>query len=61
MSIRILIADDHTMFADMLQVTLVNQRERHAVVGIAGDGETALALTVWQRHDVLLLDYDMPE
>jgi hypothetical protein len=38
MSIRILIADDHTMFADMLQATLVNQRERYAVVGIAGDG-----------------------
>ena len=37
MSIRILIADDHAMFADMLQDTLVNQRERYAVVGIAGD------------------------
>src|SRR4029450_7287229 len=61
MSIRILIADDHTMFADMLQATLVNQRERYAVVGIAGDGETALALTLSQRPDLLLLDYDMPK
>jgi DNA-binding NarL/FixJ family response regulator len=61
MSIRILIADDHTMFADMLQDTLVNQRERYAVVGIAGDGETALALTLSQRPDLLLLDYEMPK
>ena len=61
MSIRILIADDHTMFADMLQDTLVNQRERYAVVGIAGDGDTALALTLSQRPDLLLLDYEMPK
>jgi DNA-binding NarL/FixJ family response regulator len=61
MSIRILIADAHAMFADMLQVTLVNQRERHEVVGIAGDGDTALALTLSQRPDLLLLDYKTPQ
>lgn len=61
MSIRILIAADHAMFADMLQDTLVNQRERHEVVGIAGDGDTALALTLWQRPDLLLLDYETPQ
>jgi DNA-binding NarL/FixJ family response regulator len=49
------------MFADMLQDTLVNQRERHEVVGIAGDGDTALALTLTQRPDLLLLDYKTPK
>src|SRR4249919_1944811 len=61
MSIRILIADDHIMFTDMLQYTLANQQERYDVVGIASDGETALALTVSHRPDLLLLDCEMPK
>jgi len=61
MSIRILIADDHLMFSDMLQYTLTNQQEQYTVVGIASDGETALALTLSQRPDLLLLDYEMPK
>jgi DNA-binding NarL/FixJ family response regulator len=61
MSIRILIADDHIMFADMLQYTLTNQQEQYAVVGVASDGETALGLTLSLRPDLLLLDYEMPK
>lgn len=61
MSIRILIADDHIMFADMLQYTLANQQEQYTVVGIASDGETALELTLSHRPDLLLLDYEMPK
>jgi DNA-binding NarL/FixJ family response regulator len=61
MSIRILIADDHLMFADMLQCTLNYQRERYTVVGIASDGATALDLTLSQRPDLLILDYEMPK
>ena len=61
MSIRILIADDHLMFADMLQYTLTSQQERYTVVGIASDGETALGLTLSHRPDLLLLDYEMPK
>jgi DNA-binding NarL/FixJ family response regulator len=61
MSIRILIADDHIMFTDLLQYTLANQPEQYTVVRVAGDGETALALTLSQRPDLLLLDYEMPQ
>src|SRR4029450_7955511 len=61
MSIRILIADDHIMFTDMLQYTLANQPEQYTVVGVASDGETALELTLSQRPDLLLLDYEMPK
>ncbi len=61
MSIRILIADDHIMFTDMLQYTLANQSEQYTVVGVASDGETALGLTLSQRPDLLLLDYEMPK
>jgi DNA-binding NarL/FixJ family response regulator len=61
MSIRILIADDHIMFADMLQYTLDHQQERYTVVGTANNGETALDLTLSHRPDLLLLDYQMPK
>ena len=61
MSIRILIADDHIMFTDMLQHTLATQPEQYTVVGVASDGETALELTLSQRPDLLLLDYEMPK
>ena len=61
MSIRILIADDHIMFTDMLQYTLASQPEQYTVVGVASDGETALELTLSQRPDLLLLDYEMPK
>ncbi|MGE0822036.1 MAG: response regulator transcription factor [Candidatus Binatia bacterium] len=61
MPIRILIADDHIMFADMLQTTLANQQGRYAVVGVASDGEMTLALTASLHPDLLLLDYEMPK
>ena len=61
MSIRILIADDHIMFADMLQYTLAHQQEGYDVVGIANDGETALELTLSHRPNLLLLDSEMPK
>jgi DNA-binding NarL/FixJ family response regulator len=61
MSIRVLIADDHIMFTDMLQYTLATQPGQYTVVGVASDGEMALELTLSQRPDLLLLDYEMPK
>ncbi len=61
MSIRILIADNHIMFADMLQYTLSHQPAQYTVVGIASDGEAVLKLTLSQRPDLLLLDDEMPK
>jgi len=60
MPIRILLADDHIMFRDMLQEMLRHQGESYAIVGEAADGAETLALLTRHRPDLLLLDYQMP-
>jgi two-component system, NarL family, nitrate/nitrite response regulator NarL len=57
--IRIVIADDHTIFRDGLKTLLAGQGELH-VVGEACDGEEALKLVEKLHPDILLLDMSMP-
>jgi DNA-binding NarL/FixJ family response regulator len=57
--IRILIADDHTIFRDGLRRLLESESE-FQVVGEAADGAEALQLVQQLKPDVLLLDLAMP-
>jgi DNA-binding NarL/FixJ family response regulator len=57
--IRVLVADDHAMFREMLKIALPRAGEVE-VVGEAGDGQE-LANMLYRVHpDVVLLDYKMP-
>jgi NarL family two-component system response regulator LiaR len=57
--IRVLIADDHRMFAEALQAIL-GTNERLEVTGQAADGAEAVRLALEQRPDVILMDIAMP-
>jgi two-component system nitrate/nitrite response regulator NarL len=58
--IRILIADDHTIFRDGLKTLLAGKPELQ-VVAEACDGNEALKLIEKLRPDILLLDMSMPK
>lgn len=57
--LRLVVADDHTLLRRTL-ISYIAERDDMVVVGEAGDGETALNLTLDQRPNVLLLDLNMP-
>jgi DNA-binding NarL/FixJ family response regulator len=59
-TIRILIADDHTLFRDGLRALLASIPDIE-VVGEAASGEEALRLTVEHQPDVILMDIQMPD
>src|SRR5438094_6511360 len=58
-SIRVLIADDHRLFLD--GITGLLKRRGFAVVGVAADGEEAVAAARATQPDVALLDVAMPK
>jgi len=57
--VRIVLADDHQMFRDAVR-HLLEAEPDFVVVGEAGDGEEAVALTLQHEPDILLLDVAMP-
>jgi DNA-binding NarL/FixJ family response regulator len=58
-TVRVLIADDHKLFAASLMTVLVED-ERVEVVGIAENGAQALELVTKLEPDVILMDIRMP-
>ena len=57
--IRVLIADDHRLFAEALEAILTTD-ERIEVVGQAGDGGEAVDMALQLVPDVVLMDISMP-
>jgi DNA-binding NarL/FixJ family response regulator len=57
--VRVLIADDHRLFAEAIEAILTTDA-RIAVVGRAANGEEAVALARDGRPDVVLMDIAMP-
>jgi DNA-binding NarL/FixJ family response regulator len=57
--VRVLIADDHRLFAEALEAIL-GADDRIEVVGQAGDGAEAVELARKLEPDVVLMDVSMP-
>jgi DNA-binding NarL/FixJ family response regulator len=57
--IRVLLADDHALVLEGLR-SLIDAERDLEVVGVASDGEAALAAVHALRPDVLVLDLQMP-
>jgi DNA-binding NarL/FixJ family response regulator len=58
-AVRLLIADDHRLFAEAL-MSVLSEDERVEVVGIAGNGQEAVDLAAELQPDVILMDLRMP-
>ena len=58
-AVTVLIADDHRLFAEALEVILAAE-ERIDVVGHARDGREAVELWQERRPDLTLMDIAMP-
>jgi DNA-binding NarL/FixJ family response regulator len=57
--IRVLIADDHLLFAEALS-TLLDRNDRIAVVGSAATGPDAIDQALMLQADVVVMDVAMP-
>jgi len=57
--LRVLIADDHRLFAESLRALLCED-ERVEVVGIAETGDEAVRLATRLLPDIVLMDFSMP-
>jgi DNA-binding NarL/FixJ family response regulator len=57
--LRVVVADDHPVFRDGLQVTLDDEPDITVVAAVA-DGEAAVAETLRHGADVVLMDLRMP-
>jgi DNA-binding NarL/FixJ family response regulator len=60
MPIKIVVADDHSMFREMLLHILTYRGDKCVVMAEAADGGDALQLVGRYAPDILLLDYKMP-
>jgi DNA-binding NarL/FixJ family response regulator len=58
-SVKVLIADDHRLFAEALRAIL-SADERIEVVGLAASGDDAVAQAGNLEPDVVLMDISMP-
>jgi DNA-binding NarL/FixJ family response regulator len=58
-ALRILIADDHKLFAESLMNAL-GEDDRIDVIGIAANGQQAVETALELRPDVILMDLMMP-
>ena len=58
MTIRLLLADDHTMVRQSMRRSM--EAEGFAILGEAGDGDEAVRLTEQLSPDVVLMDVSMP-
>jgi DNA-binding NarL/FixJ family response regulator len=58
-SVRVLIVDDHRLFAEALEAILTAD-PRIDVVGRAFSGDEAVRITAARRPDVVLMDISMP-
>lgn len=58
-AVRVVIADDHRLFAEALEAILSGD-DRIAVVGLAANGREAVDLSAELEPDVVLLDISMP-
>ncbi|MFE6763920.1 response regulator [Streptomyces sp. NPDC057689] len=58
-SVRILVADDHTLLREAL-CDLLRSEPGFEIVAQAGNGEDAIRLAAAHRPDVVLLDIEMP-
>jgi DNA-binding NarL/FixJ family response regulator len=57
--VRVLLADDHRLFAESL-MSVLSEDDRIDVVGIAGTGREAVNLARELEPDVILMDLKMP-
>jgi DNA-binding NarL/FixJ family response regulator len=57
--VRVLVVDDHALFAEALMLTLAIE-DRIEVVGCASNGAEAVSLAEALRPDVVLMDVHMP-
>src|SRR5687768_12821978 len=58
--IKVIIADDHKIFAEGLTL-LLEQEEGISIVGSVSHGKSLLGVLANQEADVVLLDINMPE
>jgi len=57
--LRVLIADDHPLFAESL-TSILSADDRFEVIGCASNGEEAVELAASLAPDVILMDLEMP-
>jgi DNA-binding NarL/FixJ family response regulator len=60
MPTKIILADDHLMFREMLLHILTFRGDKYIILAEAADGGDTLALVSRYLPDILLLDYKMP-
>lgn len=58
-SIRVLVADDHRIFAEALR-SAIRMEQGMSVVGVAHDGDSTVEMAARKRPDVILMDVRMP-